>query len=144
MYTHPYEALLSQMERMQEKKDVDGLINHLRTGVMWQIRKKAAYSLGVIGDSRSVKPLMAALEGDPDSGVRGSAAVALREIGNPKAEKALIRALKDEDNSVREYAALGLRVIGGSKAVKPLTKALKDENKEVRKAAEAALKKIED
>jgi len=73
----------------------------------WKVRKNAAEALGALKDHRAVEPLIAALE-DWNSGVRDSAAGALKGIGAPAVEP-LIAALRDPNAWLRLGAA---RVLG--------------------------------
>ena len=67
--------------------------------------------------------------------VKSCAALALGEIGNPKAVKPLIQILSDENPEVRRNAALALGAIGDQKAVKSLTVGLQDGDETVRVAS---------
>jgi HEAT repeat protein len=73
---------------------------------------------------------------------RMRAAVALGEIGDPRAVEPLIAALGDENLNVRIDAAKALGKIGDPRAVEPLIAALGDENLNVRIDAAEALSKI--
>jgi hypothetical protein len=59
------------VEKMSEKRDVDGLIKALRYKKDWQVREKAAGALGRIGKP-AVEPLISALN-DHDWGIREKA-----------------------------------------------------------------------
>jgi HEAT repeat protein len=102
----------------------------------------AARALGKIGDP-AVEPLIAALE-DENSDVRFFAAVALKEIKDPRAVDPLIGALKDENPVVREYVAGWLGEIKDPRAVEALIAALKDKDSVVRASAMHALGAIGD
>lgn len=92
---------------------------------------------------KDLEPLFAALR-HKDDDVRGDAANALGEIGDPRAVEPLASALKDETSHVRQLAAYALGDIGDQKAVEPLTQALRDENEYVQHAAEKALEEIKE
>jgi len=127
------------VERLQEKKNVKGLIKALRhkdSDVRW----RAAKALGEIGDKRAVEPLIQALK-DKDRDVRKEAVWTLGRIGDKRAVEPLIQALKDEYWDVRERAAKTLVKIG-EPAVEPLIQALKDEDRYVREGAAEALGKM--
>jgi HEAT repeat protein len=127
------------------------------------LRQPAARALGEIGDARAVKPLIAALEdqfvrptatealikiGKPavsplctalrsiNNDVRGSALMALGEIGDERAVKPLIAAL--ENPFMRPTATEALIKIG-KPAVEPLISTLKNKDADVRRAAARAL-----
>ena len=109
-----------------------------------EVRWQAVLALGGTGDKRAVEPLMGVLKDiGEDMLVRGSAANALVEIGEP-AVRPLIKALRDEDVEVRWNAAAALGKIGDRRAVKPLIKALKDDDIIVRLFAAGALGDIGD
>ena len=92
---------------------------------------------------KSVDSLIKELE-HPDSNVRESAALALRDTGDSKAVEPLIEALNDESYEVRDAAAEALGQIGDPRAVDPLIKALNDEAWQVRMIAAYALGYIGD
>ena len=92
----------------------------------------------------AVKPLIAALK-DRYSQRRQGAAVALGEIGDPRAVEPLITiALGDEDEEVRWAAAGALGRIKDPRAVEPLIAALRDEDRRIREGAARTLGKIKD
>ena len=76
------------------------------------VRREAAYSLGVIGDTRAVKPLIRALK-DKNKGVRSATADALGKLGDERAKYGLQRIFENEleDTVVRKKAFLALRKI---------------------------------
>jgi HEAT repeat protein len=59
---------------------------------------------------------------DADMDVRRQAAVALGEIGDPRAVELLINTLQDSDNVVRILAASALRRIGTPEALEAVRK----------------------
>jgi len=128
------------IEKMEAKGDVKGLIKALRTNkyVKGGYRREAAAALLRIG-APAVEPLIQALK-DKDPVIRFGAADALGGIGDRRAVGPLIEALNDEDDAVRAWAALGLGKIGDERAVEPLTEALKDDA--VQKFAKEALEKL--
>ena len=108
------------------------------------VRQSVADTLGRIGNSRAVGPLVACLK-DEDWGVRMSAAAALGKIGSSRAVEPLIAYLKSGESYDydRRSAADALGRIG-KPAVKPLIVCLEDENSDVRKSTMEALGKIAD
>ena len=131
----------------------------------WNLRARAAETLGRIGDGRSVGPLVAALE-DDDSDVRQKAAESLDTLGwQPKNEDeerlyfvakkdwdkcvelngetvaTLIGVLRDKNPQVRKKAAEALGQIENP-AIKPLVATLRDDKSEVRDRAAEALIEI--
>ena len=128
------------IEKMESKKDIEGLIKALNYKKNDEVRKAAASVLGEIGDASAVKPLINVLKFENEY-LRRSAAEALGKIGDPMAVEALIRALKDESYNVQSSAAIALGEINDVRAVKPLKIALKNGDN-VREAAKIALDKI--
>jgi len=76
--------------------------------------------------------------------VRNDAAKALGEIGDKRAVKPLVVALKDKDKDMRSSAAKVLGQIGDARAVEPLIAGLKDKDSVVRNASARALGQIGD
>jgi HEAT repeat protein len=111
----------------------------------WVIRKEWDRSVQI--GAPAVEPLIAALA---SIGFRTceAAAQALGQIGDARAVKPLIAALKEKNRTERERqaAAQALGQIGDARAVKPLVSVLKDKNNEndVRRAAAEALGQIGD
>ncbi|MCX7840301.1 MAG: HEAT repeat domain-containing protein, partial [Anaerolineae bacterium] len=107
------------------------------------VRERAAYALGEIGDVRAVEPLLVALR-DENADVRGRAADALGRIGDVRAVEPLLVALRDESRLVRASAADALGKIGDVRAVEALLVALRDEDTSVHTSAVGALGEIGD
>jgi HEAT repeat protein len=83
-----------------------------------RVRREAAEALGEIKDTRSVKPLIAALtDKDEDMGVRRAAATALGKIGDARAIPALLDSLNDISLSGQAAGALAEL---GTQSVEPL------------------------
>ena len=68
-------------------------------------------ALGTIKCARSLDPLIRKLKSDPDCEVRWVAAMALGEIGDPRAVPALEEALTDRDRYVRYGAVTSLQAL---------------------------------
>lgn len=143
------------IENLEKKKDVKGLIKALNSKNDNVIRLDAVKALGSIGDARAVKPLinllynddkgdqMAMLNNDPD-GIKHTAIESLISIGDPAVEP-LINILHDTDGNVRVYGASALGSIGDARAVEPLINLLLNDNDwMVRKDAGYALGSIGD
>ncbi|MGC9517524.1 MAG: HEAT repeat domain-containing protein [Methanomicrobiales archaeon] len=142
----------------------------------WPVRKCAVTALGKIGDERALKPLMHALN-DEDSDVKRRAiqalekmknlaiepllkafndedwrvqaivAEALGKIGDRRAVKPLIAALKNKDKIernryVRGRSAEALGRLGDERAVEPLNNALNEKYIYVRRKANKALERL--
>ena len=72
------------------------------------VRHEAAFSLGQMGHSSGVGPLVDATLNDPSMFVRHEAAIALGVVGNKEAREALEKALSDPDKPVVESAVVAL------------------------------------
>jgi len=118
---------------------VQPLVTALSDSDVW-IRIGAAESLGSIGSSIAVEPLIN-LFYDKYWNVRDAAVDALVKIGDMATEN-LIELVKQRDREVLEFAARALGAIGDERAIEPLNDALYDENKQVRRAAAAALERF--
>jgi HEAT repeat protein len=77
----------------------------------WQVRVKAARSLGLLKAEAGLPALVASLA-HPISNLRKEAAIALGEIGDTRAIAPLESALADPDPDVRKLARLALTAIG--------------------------------
>jgi HEAT repeat protein len=128
--------------KLEASGDVSGLIKALGYEKDASVRAAAAGSLGRIGDSRAVEPLIAVL-GDARRDVRQAAAGALSLIGDPRAVQPLIGVLNDWDPMVRLSAASALGRFGAP-AVEALSGALTDSTVAVRRSAARALGAIGD
>ena len=74
-----------------------------------------------------------------DGLARRDSAVALGQLGDPRAVEPLVKALGDDDRYVRIAVATALGQLGDPRAVEPLVKALGDDNIDVRIAVATAL-----
>jgi len=86
---------------------------------------RAIYLLGKLKAVEAVAPIIQRLH-DPDPAVRRFAAIALTEIGDPRAEEQLVALLRDKDPALRTYAAVGLMGIGGRMSIRLLLASLND------------------
>ncbi len=129
------------VEKMQARRDVQGLIKVLGYKKDDKVRQAAVEALVKIG-APAVEPLIAALKKDEEWYVRKTAAEALGQIGDVRAVEPLIVALKEGD--MRRVSAEALGKIGDTRAVEPLIATLKDKDSDVCKAAAEALGKIGD
>ena len=123
-----------------DDKAVEPLIQTLRKDKVPEVRERAAWALREIKDKRAIGPLIQALK-DKDWDVRGEAAGALGDIGEP-AVQLLIGSLKDKNGDIRWGAAAILGHIGDKRALEPLAQALKDKKPNVRDEAARALEMI--
>ncbi len=104
------------VDALRARGKVDKLIRALEDE---RVRTEAARALGDIGDTRAVRPLVAALR-DAEAPVREEAARALGRLKDPSAAGALAAALADDAWRVRDAAATALRALGSRDAVPPL------------------------
>lgn len=135
------------IEKMEENKDVEGLIKALTHGDSG-IRGLAVLALGRIGDPTAAGPIIQLLK-DNDYHVRWAAAWVVAGIAGIEAVGPLAQALRDKDETVRVQAARGFGImatrgliIGDSRAIEVLTSATEDNSPHVRKAAQEALEKV--
>jgi HEAT repeat protein len=131
------------VQNLEAKRDVQGLINALEHEKDAGVREAAAQALGRIGDPRAVEHLFVVVQdrNSPEL-CRQGAAEALGRIGAP-AVQSLSAALMDSNVDTREAA---VRVLGhvGAPAVESLSATLKDSTAGVREAAARALGEIGD
>ena len=127
--------------KIEDVSAVEPLILAL-TDENWDVRRKAAWALGNMGEP-AVKPLILALT-DENWDVRRKAAWALGNIRDLRAIEPLMHALKDEYPDVREEAAWALGNIKDLRAVEPLLHALTDEYSDVRWQAARSLAVLTD
>lgn len=125
------------IEKLKEKRDVDGLIRALKHSD-WLVHQRAAGALGKIDGPRATEALIELL-GNSDRNNRQYAVSALAEIGDARAVNSIIGALRDSSYSVRLCAAEALGKIKDGKAIAPLMKALGDEEPGIRREAAKAL-----
>ncbi len=115
--------LAPNIEKLQSKRDVQGLIKALRHKEP-ALREAAVLALGNLGGTGAVEPLIQALK-DENQKVRTRAVSALQKSRDPRAVEGLIEALDRKDNQLCRRTAEALVKIGTS-AVAPLIAALKD------------------
>jgi HEAT repeat protein len=139
------------LEKMEEEKDIDGLIYALTLDDYFIIIK-AIDALGRLKDTRAIEPLLSisnspdfhlfvrdalisigeptleyliAALSDKEAFTRIAACQALEKIQDKRAKDALIRALKDEDFSVGYHAVIALGNLKEEDAVIPILDRLK-------------------
>ncbi len=83
------------IEKLQNKQDVESLIKALNYEPDIKIRDNAVAALGEIGDKRAMEPLIEVLK-DEDEEVPSWVLDALIKIGEPSVEPLIEVALKDE------------------------------------------------
>ncbi|MFN2108401.1 MAG: HEAT repeat domain-containing protein [Anaerolineae bacterium] len=102
----------------------------------------AATALSKAGEP-ALQPLLEMLDHEQHP-VRQMAALALGDIGDPRAVADLVKRLGDPQEAVRQAIAHSLGKIGAKEAVEPLLQSLEDESERVRNAAVKALGLIGD
>jgi HEAT repeat protein len=100
------------------------------------------WTLGQIGDPRSVEPLIQALN-HRNLYVRWAAAHSLQRLADTRAIEPLIERLRDRSAFVKKPVIEALGAIGDSRAIKPLKRLLESRDTKLRSAAAEAIAKIE-
>lgn len=126
---------------IRDPEAIPHLVNLLSENQYSAVRWKSAEALAGIGKD-SVEPLIRLLR-HPDEDVRWKAAIALGEIGDPRAITPLIGLLSDKDHYVMGRAAVALGMIG-QPAVSPLIRTLQEGDGNLRWGAAIALGRIRD
>jgi HEAT repeat protein len=81
-------AAMKALGKLKDSRALGAIAHILENGSYWD-RATAAESLGALGDSKAVEPLIAAYKNDKDENVKRSAGEALRKIGTPEALEAI-------------------------------------------------------
>ncbi|MBI2469798.1 MAG: HEAT repeat domain-containing protein [Planctomycetes bacterium] len=119
----------------------ESLISALNSNTNLSIVCAIIESLGQLGDTRAVEPLIAFL-GHKEAKIRECTAASLGKLRDTRAVESLIAALNDEQERVRWYAADSLGKIGDPASVDSLIKLLSDTSARVRESAVTALGQI--
>jgi hypothetical protein len=130
----------SDVEKMEAKRDIKGLIKALSYKKDYSIRQRAVQALVNIGGEQTVDTLVATLK-DQDSDVRSLAVEALGKIGDARALDGLVTAVKDQDSYVRRLAveALGKMKLHMVRVLPVLHSAFSDVDVGVREKAATAI-----
>jgi len=122
----------SEVEKLKEKRDVQGLIGKINLG--YRGCSDVCKALGQIGDERAVAPLIEVLEKSKDDDSRKTATTALGQIGDERAVMPLIKLLEDErtDGEVCTSIVVALGKIGGERVIEALVKAFPCSVNEIR------------
>ena len=129
-----------RVERLKERRDVDGLVRLLRRDDP-SVRHLAAMALGEIADPAALNALLAALAGPDEEGVRWQAAEGLARLGAP-AVAGLAALAEDSDPDIRWKAIVALGDIGDPRAAPTLRDRLADPDRFVRGRAVSALARL--
>ncbi|HNS25592.1 MAG TPA: HEAT repeat domain-containing protein [Methanobacteriaceae archaeon] len=124
-----------------EESAIDALIQALEEDPDEEVRWKAVWVLGEIGNIQVTEALIKALK-DNDWTVRRHAANSLGMIGDEEAVPSIIKALNDRDWHVRKYAAVALGKMKDERAIPILLEALDDDDADVRWKAASSLVKM--
>ena len=146
------EPTFFEIRRLEDSKDVEGLIAVLKHSQNKNVIKLAIRALGRLKDDKAVEPLIdKATKGNYGIAVRQAAVRALGDVGGDRATEILIFVML-RDEHLRAHAAEALGKIGDAKAVKPLIFVLEgelegepegeDEHQYVREKVVEALGKI--
>jgi HEAT repeat protein len=102
-------ASTESMGKLGIRESVPLLIQSLRDDPALEVKKMAAYSLGLIGDPRALEPLCA-IAADPKEPehLRGMAAEALGNLGNVDAAPTLCKVAQDPSQEVKYWATYAL------------------------------------
>lgn len=88
-----------------------------------QVRIAAVYALGLLGAREALETILEILKNkNEDSGLRGSAAEALADIGDTRAIDPLMEALSDESVEVRFWSVFALGELGDASVLPALQK----------------------
>lgn len=137
------------VERLREKRNVQGLIKALNYQKMWQVRAEAAEALGELHNQTAVSPLITLLE-DTNQTVRIAAISALGKLEDRQAVEPLIALLQLDNTEILEKTALALGNLKDKRAVEPLITLLEFRRDQlyqyfvVQRAAIQALSKLKD
>lgn len=105
-------ALINKLGQLGDPRATNEFLKLLQFGESEdRTREVAACALGCLGDPQAVKPLIAAVVGKKDWGLRAAAAFALAMIGDASATEALQQATQDVAPSVREAAEHALQLL---------------------------------
>ena len=106
-------------------------------------RQRAIYALGKWGKPEVVPDIVAVLPGIEEAG-RVTAVEALRRLGTPAAEEAIVELAEDPSVDVRKYVVRALRRRGDEKAERTLRRiADRDPEEWIRSMAEQAMRSAE-
>ena len=114
--------VLIALSEIDDQKALRPAVNDLAVGAgtgPFAVRYWSIKNLGLIGDSRALKPLVGILD-DPDELLRAVAAIALGVLGNRDATTPLLTVLgkEDEDADVRMAALEGVGTLWDQKFTK--------------------------
>ncbi len=112
-------ACAPNIERLQERGNIEKLIDALDFERDPDVRADAARALGELGADEALEPLLTLLSDDEVAEVRSAAAKALGQIDGSRVIQPLIDALEDRSSIVKNSAEEGLALCG-ERAVDPM------------------------
>jgi len=137
--------MISEVEEMKEKKDIEGLMRSLQQGDTVE-RADSAKALGMIDfeekEERIISALVERVKEDESPTVRANAVLALGHVGGDVGKKALEESANDEDWQVRHDAAIAMGEYRDKNFIDTLSFLLEDDERDVQKKAVEALGKI--
>ena len=133
-----------ELSKQKNPQTVDALTDALNDGSD-PVRNAVVESLGKIGDTRAVNPLINILQEDNTLYVRISAAISLGKLEDKRAIAPLINVLKNIKNlGMQARATIALVKLGDSRGMEIIIKNLKSNNEDRQFAALTALDEIAD
>ena len=137
-------ALSGLAERGSDASAAVPTLARILTAEDLEMRRGAAWAMGLIGDPKAVPDLVARLEGELDPEVRKAIVYGLKPFADdPRAVEGLLAALRDPEWLVREGAAAALAGSDDPRASAALVAALHDPVHQVRLESEWSLDSIE-
>jgi len=134
-------ACAPNIERLQERGNVEKLIDALDFERDPDVRADAARALGELGADEALEPLLTLLSDDEVAEVRSAAAKALGQIDGSRVIQPLIDALEDRSSMVKKSAEEGLALCG-EQAVEPMIELLESEDEGLYQSAVDVLSAI--
>lgn len=126
--TDPFSKSIAELPESQKAEAIDRVNQALESPEI-EIRRRAALTLGALGDMRGV-PVMIADMSKVTGQDRDNVAVALRVLKDPKAIPVLRQALADKSPYVRSIALAALGEMKASEAYSDIVAHTKDKERE--------------
>ncbi|MDQ7822454.1 MAG: HEAT repeat domain-containing protein [Candidatus Eremiobacteraeota bacterium] len=129
------------IDNLEKKKDIPGLVKVLNTHKDNATRQKAAFALSKVRDENGIPHLVSILENkaEPEK-LRSSCALALGQFKNEEAEIVLIKAMKTEESEeVRSGILQALADFNTPGSIKALVIAIGDKSARIKNSAGSSL-----
>lgn len=107
------------IEMLQAKGNIRGLLKALQYKKKWQVRATAAEALGELKSQNAIEPLITLLQ-DNEPQVQIAAIQALGKLGNLQAVQPLLTLLQGNNPDLQNQVVCALGDIGDPRAVEPL------------------------